>query len=146
MKRIFQYFGMAAGAFVIGAGLQMSAAAKDWEPTMPRPATSGGEVTLDRGKKVYVENCVKCHDLNGKGFGTKRHVWPDDQFMPNLSDGEYMNDRGEEIYDSVRGGRRNFDPPYVVMPAFRYILSEEDIQSVIAYVKTMPKMSGMTKK
>jgi mono/diheme cytochrome c family protein len=43
--------------------------------------------------------------------------------------------------ESIREGLRRFPEPAYVMPQFKYILSEDEIQSVLLYVKTLPKLA-----
>jgi mono/diheme cytochrome c family protein len=54
-----------------------------------------------------------------------------------------MNGRDKELLGSIREGLRRLPEPAYVMPQFKYILSDEEIQSVLAYVKTL---SGKAKK
>ncbi len=49
-----------------------------------------------------------------------------------------MNGRDKELLGSIREGLRRLPEPAYVMPQFKYILSDEEIQSVLAYVKTLP--------
>lgn len=146
MKRTFRYVSLAASVFVFGAAVHVAAAAQDWEPAMPLVKTSGGDVTVKRGKSVFDSNCVECHGFYGKGDGPKMFSWPEDQYLGPLNDHEFIMDRGKEIPESIREGRRSQDPPFVGMPAYRYILSEEDMKSVIAYIQTLGMAaSGMEK-
>ena len=101
--------------------------------------SSGGEISVERGAKVYEAHCVNCHGIRGKGEGFKKYSWDEDQIVPDLTDAEYMEARGDEIIMSLNQGRRIAEPPLIVMPAFRYVLSKNDQKSVLAYIKTLQK-------
>jgi mono/diheme cytochrome c family protein len=51
---------------------------------------------------------------------------------------DYLKGRDEQILESIRQGLSRLPEPAYVMPQFKYILSEEEIRSVLAYVKTLP--------
>ena len=106
---------------------------------MPKMMSSGGEVSVERGGKLFGENCVNCHGVQGMGAGFKKYSWEEEQFIPDLTDVDYMEARGDEIAMSLDQGRMNVDPPLIGMPAFHYILSAEDQKSVLAYIKTLEK-------
>ena len=140
MKPISRYVSVfVKGTVLLGTILAGQALAQgtDWAPPMPRFKTSGGEISIERGEKVYQENCVNCHGMHGKGEGFKKYSWDEDQIVPDLTDMEYMEMRGDEIIESLNDGRRLSEPPFVVMTAFRYVISANDQKSVRAYIKTL---------
>lgn len=141
MKRFSRYLRLAVSVSALGAAIPIVVAAQVWEPATPHPLSSGGKASVERGKALYASHCVDCHGVQGKGAGSKMRSWPKDQFIPDLTSAEYIKRRGDEIVKSLREGRRNFEPPYVIMPEFRYILSDEDMKSVIAYVRSLGKPS-----
>lgn len=133
---------VAAGVITLGTALSLGTARADdmaWEPAMPRMMSSGGEISVERGGKLFSQHCVNCHGVHGMGAGFKKYSWQEEQFMPDLTDADYMAARGDEITISLDQGRKTVDPPLVVMPAFHYILSAEDQKSVLAYIKTLQK-------
>jgi mono/diheme cytochrome c family protein len=92
------------------------------------PALSSVELT---GKKLFVQRCALCHDLLGQPATTTVGPWLDVETVK----------RGEEAVRQkiVNGSRR--------MPAWKYTLAPEQIDSVIAYLKTVtpdqrPKPGG----
>ncbi|MGA8991881.1 MAG: cytochrome c, partial [Rhodoplanes sp.] len=68
-----------------------------------------------------------CHGLYGKGDG-----------IPALSGADFVQGRDQELRQRIREGLRRMDEPLIVMPQFKYILSDNDIQSALAFVKTLP--------
>jgi mono/diheme cytochrome c family protein len=145
MKAFFEVTGVVAASIAIlvtTSSGPVSATEVNWEPAMPRMASSGGEISVERGQILFGEHCVQCHGVNGQGQGYKTHNWSDEQFIPDLTDEYYIEARGDEIARSLDEGLRNTEPPLIIMPAFHYILSAEDQQSVLAYVKTLSQRSG----
>jgi mono/diheme cytochrome c family protein len=84
------------------------------------------------GKKLFVQRCALCHDLLGQPATTTVAPWVDV---------ETVKARGEEaIRMKITNGSR-------MMPAWKYALEPQQIESVIAYLKTVtpdqkPKPGG----
>jgi mono/diheme cytochrome c family protein len=62
------------------------------------------------------------------------------QYIADLSNADVVSNRDPQLLGSIREGLRRFPEPAYVMPQFKYILSEDEIQSVLLYVKTLPKL------
>lgn len=60
MKKVTVFFFFAGALFVLAAGL-MSQTAK------PAPAQGGLTATIARGKQVYHDQCLACHQVDGLG-------------------------------------------------------------------------------
>ncbi len=97
----------------------------------------GGDVTLEEwGKKLYEgRGCVGCHTLDGKAasgpsykdaFGTKRKLQNGDEVM---FDENYVR---ESIINPKAKVAQGFAP---VMPSFKGQLSDDDIDSLTAFIK-----------
>jgi cbb3-type cytochrome c oxidase subunit III len=91
-----------------------------------------------RGKAVYDKHCVECHGPTGKGDGPSAfYVAPRPR---DFSTGRYKirsTETGsvptdEDLIRSVRQGLYG-----TAMPAWDRILSDTDIQDVVAYIKSM---------
>ncbi|MEO5338445.1 MAG: c-type cytochrome [Magnetospirillum sp. WYHS-4] len=100
-----------------------------------RPAAMG--VSAARGELIFVELCALCHGIKGKGDGPRSAFFEETQFIPDLSDANVLAGREGEALENIRQGLRRLDDPLIVMPQFKYILSENEIQSAFAYVKTL---------
>ena len=92
---------------------------------------------LARGEKVFVEYCAVCHGLHGKGDGPRSAFFADSQYIPDLTTEGFLAGRDEELRQNIRNGLARYEEPALVMPQFRYILGSADIDSVVAYVKTL---------
>jgi len=86
--------------------------------TAPRPSGSqAGDVELARGRRVYVQNCARCHGTAGRGgigpsfVGTRIQ-----QDFPEV----------QEQVDFIARGRG-------LMPSFAGVLSEDDLRAVARY-------------
>mgnify|MGYP003957520317 FL=1 len=144
MKQNFIYTFILTTGVLLSGMVTITASAQDqWEPPMPKMLSSGGMVSIERGQNLFSEHCVNCHGIRGDGTGIRRYSWIPEQFVPDLTDADYLADRDDDILVNLHDGLRNQDPPAVIMPSFRYILSEEDMQSVLAYVKTLTKRTAL---
>src|SRR5690606_36054391 len=77
------------------------------------------------GKKVYATFCVQCHRVDGRGGG-----------LPGVGAADFTRAGGpltrsnEELLQRVSGGI-----PGKTMPPFGYVLSQQQILDVIAYIR-----------
>lgn len=144
-----------ASSFIIGIAVVATIAAADSfaasqknEPkAKPRSAdqsviagpkfSSSAGVSSVKGAQIFVEYCAVCHGMQGKGDGPRSAFFSDTQYIPDLTVEGFVAGRDKEVLDGIREGLRRYDEPAIVMPQFKYILSENDIQSAYAYVKTL---------
>lgn len=92
---------------------------------------------VGRGQVVYAENCAVCHGTEGQGQpGDWRIRDADGRFPPPpLDDSAHAwhhptADLLEMIRDGSPGGQGN-------MPAWKGKLSEQEMQDVVAYIKSL---------
>ena len=99
-----------------------------------QPAADTGAVAADpvaAGKQVYLARCALCHGPEGKGDGPASAAL--NPKPRNHTDGTYMNSRtDEQLLQVIRNGKGG-------MPAWKAVLSEQEIQSVLKYVRTLAK-------
>ncbi len=95
------------------------------------------KVSAAHGEKVFVEYCSVCHGLQGKGDGPRSAFFTQTQYIPDLTLEGFLDGRDPELLTNIRNGLARYDEPAIVMPQFKYILGETEIQSVLAYVKTL---------
>ncbi len=76
---------------------------------------------MQKGREVYDMHCVTCHGMNGYAI---------DMTIPSFANGDRMFLMDQEMLQSVRNGKN-------MMPAFRGLLSDEEIRDVITYLRTL---------
>jgi len=83
-------------------------------------------VRAERGKTVFMTNCVACHGPEGKGNQALG--------APNLTDRIWLYGSSEAtIIETVTYGRQN------QMPSFKDLLGERKIHLLAAYVLSLSK-------
>lgn len=114
--------------------------ANEWgEVRSPHQRTTGKRASVARGQQVFDDHCAICHGLYGKGDGPRSAFFvPEQQYIADLSNADFVNGRDAQLLESIREGLRRFPEPAYVMPQFKYILSDDEIRSALAYVKTLP--------
>ena len=78
---------------------------------------------INKGREVYAINCQVCHGTDGRG------VVPD---APDFSFGEELIKPDIELFNAISSGKG-------MNPAFRGILSEQEIFNVISYLRTLQR-------
>src|SRR5229473_2703816 len=120
------------GSFVYAQGWEIPrAAVTEKSPLSPTPTL------LDKGKALYASHCATCHGPEGKGDGPDR-----------------TNDLSHRPADLTSVVRENLNPDGVVfykiwngrtqptMPAFKTKLTKNDAWAIVAFVKTLRKLSS----
>jgi len=78
---------------------------------------------------IYVKRCATCHGRNGKANTVKGKL----RFARNLTDPQWLDDVSDErIFNSITNGRGK-------MPSYGKKLSEEEINSLVSYVRGLKK-------
>ena len=92
------------------------------------------------GEQVYVQNCATCHGENGEGQFPNAPTQPDSTGRigapPHNSNGHTWHHADALLYDIVRDGGMGNSEMFYPMPAFGEQLSDEEIESVIFYIRT----------
>lgn len=81
------------------------------------------------GAAIYAQRCALCHGTEGKGDGpAAASLNPKPR---NHTDGSYMNSQtNDQLLTVIRDGKG-------AMPAWKSVLSEEEIQAVLQHVRTL---------
>lgn len=112
------------------------------EAPTPHQVSSGKPASVAHGQAIFLDHCAICHGLHGKGDGPRSAFFvPGQQYIADLSNADFVNGRDAQLLESIREGLRRFPEPSYVMPQFKYILSDEEIRSALAYIKTLPVKS-----
>jgi mono/diheme cytochrome c family protein len=100
-----------------------------WLLTDPRPPAGAS-----RDERLYYAYCVQCHGRDGRGS------WRAALFLlrpGNLADGERMASHTDQyLFEIIKHGGSPVGRPG--MPAFGYHLSDEDIRTLVVYLRTLP--------
>jgi cbb3-type cytochrome c oxidase subunit III len=89
------------------------------------PASTG---PVDGGAQVYAANCARCHGAAGEGVANN---------FPNLAANQSIwNGPSDNIISMVIGGFYPWHQNQSAMPAFRAVLTDDQIAAVTNYVRT----------
>jgi len=96
----------------------------------PPPSPPGPEA----GRTLYRAHCAACHGADGQGRAWRAHLL----FLRpgNLASPETAALPDQYLVDITRHGGSSFGKPG--MPSFGFVLSEDDIRAVIAYLRALP--------
>lgn len=104
-----------------------------------------------KGRKLYHHYCMHCHGESGRqGEGFNWETMPDPRprdlseksAMSTFSDEEIFNTISREMRDTTDQAVLDDDEYFAVstMPTFKYTLSENEIWSIVGYVRTLHGM------
>lgn len=96
----------------------------------PEPGMGDGK-DLAHGKKLFEENCVRCHGANGEG--------DNDKFYPRIQ-GQHYNYLLRQYQWIKEGKRRNANPDMIKQIEW---MSERDTKAVLDYVSRLKPSANM---
>jgi mono/diheme cytochrome c family protein len=123
MKRLY-FWALSASALVLIVNLTMIGAprADDAAPAAGGVEAPPTQALFDAGKRTFGNRCARCHGWNMVNLGS---ISFDLRKFPPNDRARFMN--------SVHNGKN-------AMPAWKGILTEDEIEGVWAYVRTGGKM------
>jgi len=81
------------------------------------------------GASLFGSKCALCHEKDGSGKANWKA-----KGQPDLRDANWQKDHSDgQIADVIRNGKEKF------MPAFKSKLSDEDINAIVAHIRTLKK-------
>lgn len=93
------------------------------------------------GRQVYLQNCAACHGANAQGAPdwTKPDARGNLPPPPHDDTGHTWRHGDAELAGIIRNGQRDVfnKTPELTMPAFEGRLGDEEIEAVIAYLKSL---------
>ena len=91
----------------------------------------------ESGKDLYKAYCWQCHGMNADGLGVNirdMSVQPRDH-----TDKKEMSARtDEELFNAIRDGGRSIGKS-LIMPAWKGVLSDEEVRSLVVYLRELCK-------
>ena len=107
-----------------------------------------------KGQKLYAHYCMHCHGEHGwqnEGYNWGKMPDPRPKDLSNKSEMSTFKD--EEIFSTISRAMKDTTPDkgdkigddefaVPTMPTFKYTLSEEEVWSVVAYVRTLHGMKS----
>lgn len=108
--------------------------------------------TVSRGQHLYQHYCMHCHGESGhQNEGYNWGTMPDPRPKDLSNKGEMSTFKDEEIFSTISRDMKDTTPEVgdkigddefavPTMPTFKYTLSEEEIWSIVAYVRTLHGM------
>lgn len=88
-------------------------------------AKEGGDAVT--GREIYVNTCILCHGIDGKGVRGLQFVPP----PADLTSLAVQSRLDGSLFRRIHDGK-----PNTVMGAWKHALSDEEIWDVLAYVRT----------
>lgn len=107
---------------------------------------------VSKGRKLYAHYCMHCHGEHGRqNEGYNWSQMPDPRPKDLSAKAEMSTFSDEELFDTVSRDMKDTTPDVgdkigddefavPTMPTFKYTLSEEEIWSIVAYVRTLHGM------
>ncbi len=97
------------------------------------PAEGGTSSLVDQGRPLYLHYCAHCHGISGDGDGYNAE-WLDKE-PAELSDPQFIaKKKNSQIYRVIKFGGLGVKKSHL-MPLFGHTLSEEEVWSLVAYVR-----------
>ena len=138
MKRIIA-LSLVAGMSVVLSG-PLAVADMGSEMSKPHYKPTGMPASAERGQTVFDDHCALCLGLFGKGDGPRSAFFrPGVQYIIDFSNAAVTTGRDDQLREHIREGVSRFPEPAYVMPQFKYILSDEEMESALLYIKTLGK-------
>jgi mono/diheme cytochrome c family protein len=118
-----------------GAGLTLACVVAALRVWAGGGVTSAADPEVAAGQKIYATHCAACHGESGKGDGPSAAGFATKAF--DLTDGRLLNTLPDQfLVEVIRdGGPAHGLAP--TMPPFNRTLSAEQIDQVVAYVRTL---------
>ncbi len=114
----------------VGGGPYALAVVANYISNLPMNPDNGkapkGEANLERGKKLFKENCVKCHGDQGQGS--------EEKFYPQIRGQHYKYMLRQ--FEWIRDGKRRNANPDMVKQIKNF--TNQDMRDVIGYVASIP--------
>jgi len=115
-------------------GLLLHTRTKDHQPDVLLVSDLNQTSTVS-GKAAYNLTCGRCHGPDGKGEARADKFF--NMTIPRLSSAEVQGKSDAELREQITQGSRAMPPVEVDEAGFRHRLPPQDVDAVIAYVRTL---------
>lgn len=97
--------------------------------------------TLEIGNSIYEIHCASCHGFNGEGQFPDAPMQADNTGRigapPHNESGHSWHHADELLFEIIHDGGHASSDMFYEMPIFGETLSDDEINAVLAYIKTM---------
>ena len=94
---------------------------------------------ITRGRDLYLQHCASCHGANLEGQANWQQPLPSGRMPapPHDGSGHTWHHSDRELFLITKHGMAAVVPGYASdMPAFENVMSDADIEAVLAFIKT----------
>lgn len=106
-----------------------------------RRVTSVPEEIINKGQEIYLANCAACHGANGEGQNPQAPLQRDETGRfpapPHNENGHTWHHDDDLLIQIIKEGGMGDEKNFHEMPAFGDKLNDEDINAVLAFIKTL---------
>ena len=96
----------------------------------PKPIDAANSQMVN-GKKVFIDNCIACHDINGEGISSMIPAFKDNGTIQ----GQSSESMTHILLNGSKGAITRFNPTGAAMPAFAWKLTDTQIADVLTYIR-----------
>lgn len=96
----------------------------------PKPIDAANSQMVN-GKKVFIDNCIACHVINGEGISSMIPAFKDNGTIQ----GQSSESMTHILLNGSKGAITRFNPTGAVMPAFAWKLTDTQIADVLTYIR-----------
>lgn len=98
--------------------------------TKPKPIDAANSQMVN-GKKVFIDNCIACHGINGEGISSMIPAFKDNGTIQ----GQSSESMTHILLNGSKGAITRFNPTGAAMPAFAWKLTDTQIADVLTYIR-----------
>lgn len=96
----------------------------------PKPIDAANPQMIN-GKKVFIDNCIACHVINGEGISSMIPAFKDNGTIQ----GQSSESMTHILLNGSKGAITRFNPTGAAMPAFAWKLTDTQIADVLTYIR-----------
>jgi Cytochrome c, mono- and diheme variants len=96
----------------------------------PKPVDAANPQMIN-GKKVFIDNCIACHVINGEGISSMIPAFKDNGTIQ----GQSSESMTHILLNGSQGAITRFNPTGAAMPGFAWKLTDTQIADVLTYIR-----------